>query len=66
MSKSSMKKMTAGVGLALIGTTSVAGAANAITTDEAKPLKYEALYLLRLTVRPRRTSLLIILHLMRL
>lgn len=41
MSKSSMKKMTAGVGLALIGTTSVAGAANAITTDEAKPLKYE-------------------------
>jgi hypothetical protein len=36
-----MKKMTAGVGLALIGTTSVAGAANAITTDEAKPLKYE-------------------------
>lgn len=41
MSKSSMKKMTAGVGLALIGTTSVAGAANAITTNEAKPLKYE-------------------------
>lgn len=41
MSKSSVKKMTAGVGLALIGTTSVAGAANAITTDEAKPLKYE-------------------------
>lgn len=41
MPKSSMKKMTAGVGLALIGTTSVAGAANAITTDEAKPLKYE-------------------------
>lgn len=41
MSKSSMKKMTAGIGLALIGTTSVAGAANAITTDEAKPLKYE-------------------------
>lgn len=41
MSKSSMKKMSAGVGLALIGTTSVAGAANAITTDEAKPLKYE-------------------------
>lgn len=41
MSKSSMNKMTAGVGLALIGTTSVAGAANAITTDEAKPLKYE-------------------------
>jgi hypothetical protein len=36
-----MKKMTAGVGLALIGTTSVAGAANAITTNEAKPLKYE-------------------------
>ena len=41
MSKSSMKKMTAGVGLALIGTTSVAGAANAITTNEVKPLKYE-------------------------
>jgi hypothetical protein len=36
-----MKKMTAGVGLALIGTTSVAGAANAITTNEVKPLKYE-------------------------
>lgn len=42
MPKGSMKKkMTAGVGLALIGTTSVAGAANAITADEAKPLKYE-------------------------
>ena len=40
--KRSMKKtLTASVGLALVGTGSIAGAANAITANDAKPQNFE-------------------------